>query len=100
MTVLVAPHVGAWIEINRIGTPCYTPGVAPHVGAWIEIDRRNGYKYQPYVAPHVGAWIEIWSPTPERRGKASHPTWVRGLKCMNEELKHFGNSRTPRGCVD
>ena len=40
------------------------------------------------VAPHVGAWIEIWSPTPERRGKAkSHPTWVRGLKSGYEEAR-------------
>ena len=33
--------------------------VAPHVGAWIEIaDRRSGFDLVK-VAPHVGAWIEI-----------------------------------------
>ena len=34
--------------------------VAPLVGAWIEIvSRTDGYKYR-YVAPLVGAWIEIY----------------------------------------
>ena len=33
----VAPHVGAWIEINRGAAICRPSVVAPHVGAWIEI---------------------------------------------------------------
>ena len=33
--------------------------VAPHVGAWIEITRSNLSDLQRHVAPHVGAWIEI-----------------------------------------
>ena len=58
---MVAPHVGAWIEISKrrlslrkfsslptwerglkyslAGTALLSPGVAPHVGAWIEISR-------------------------------------------------------------
>ena len=33
--------------------------VAPFVGAWIEI-HKNGLSYVPFdVAPFVGAWIEI-----------------------------------------
>ena len=78
----VAPHAGAWIEINmyryRLAIRC----VAPHAGAWIEIDcinhleilcltshptRVRGLKFTKIktvdgtgsVAPHAGAWIEI-----------------------------------------
>ena len=36
--VLVAPFVGAWIEINLNSTVCIFNYVAPFVGAWIEID--------------------------------------------------------------
>ena len=56
---LVAPFVGAWIEISfRLSvTPLVT--VAPFVGAWIEIDKKvDRYDYSE-VAPFVGAWIEI-----------------------------------------
>ena len=35
------------------------PIVAPHVGAWIEIDIITIFVVQIKVAPHVGAWIEI-----------------------------------------
>ena len=33
--------------------------VAPRVGAWIEIDRNKGEIRIKVVAPRVGAWIEI-----------------------------------------
>ena len=33
--------------------------VAPHVGAWIEIDAYVEFVATGLVAPHVGAWIEI-----------------------------------------
>ena len=34
---MVAPHVGAWIEITSSLKSMTGYGVAPHVGAWIEI---------------------------------------------------------------
>ena len=34
--------------------------VAPHWGAWIEIDSVMIYKVYHMVAPHWGAWIEIY----------------------------------------
>ncbi len=34
-------------------------GVAPHVGAWIEIQSNVANESYMTVAPHVGAWIEI-----------------------------------------
>ena len=79
---LVAPHAGAWIEINRkkvkslkAGASPLTQGrglkyngkhrtqternVAPHAGAWIEILMPMKTVGWRYVAPHAGAWIEI-----------------------------------------
>ena len=34
---LVAPHWGAWIEINKVLQSLVDLAVAPHWGAWIEI---------------------------------------------------------------
>ncbi len=78
---LVAPHVGAWIEIyskfaasiSSASHPTWVRGlkfvrqvrgrdgseVAPHVGAWIEIRNYAILTTCRSVAPHVGAWIEI-----------------------------------------
>ena len=52
--------MGAWIEIylHPIST-AYLRVVAPHVGAWIEIYAVLGNGDFLNVAPHVGAWIEI-----------------------------------------
>ena len=41
----VAPHVGAWIEIQVIGYKSFDIKVAPHVGAWIEIRARPVSRY-------------------------------------------------------
>ena len=58
--------------------------VAPHVGAWIEIDLLRLAISLLSVAPHVGAWIEITAANAPLRYSESHPTWVRGLKFMRE----------------
>ena len=75
--------------------------VAPHVGAWIEICARTRTRAFGSVAPHVGAWIEIdHHVVGGRKHRKSHPTWVRGLKlgCRSRAVSDLG--RTPRGCVD
>ena len=33
--------------------------VAPHAGAWIEIQGSASHELIKFVAPHAGAWIEI-----------------------------------------
>ena len=80
-SVLVAPLVGAWIEINTWANqtrmlkslPLWERGlksygmtrnmeihvVAPLVGAWIEIKIAKLPQKWELVAPLVGAWIEI-----------------------------------------
>ena len=58
--LVVAPHVGAWIEIrSMLKWCCMVALVAPHVGAWIEIIKHVINHRTYVVAPHVGAWIEI-----------------------------------------
>ena len=57
---MVAPLVGAWIEIGGSNSTFDKLEVAPLVGAWIEIVYvRIGLKGGRMVAPLVGAWIEI-----------------------------------------
>ena len=61
MLVLVAPLVGAWIEIYHSGYFFLASArVAPLVGAWIEIGEIHARIYPLDVAPLVGAWIEIF----------------------------------------
>ena len=75
----VAPHWGAWIEIQRRCASLKAVIVAPHWGAWIEIGRASCLKPQNIVAPHWGAWIEI----------IDGPEWAVTIP-----------GRTPLGCVD
>ena len=76
---MVAPHVGAWIEMRERAESNRPEYVAPHVGAWIEIFVAFCSSDCLSVAPHVGAWIEIASK-------------------YDDSLRLYG--RTPRGCVD
>ena len=57
--ILVAPLVGAWIEITTLQHCDIEALVAPLVGAWIEILLAGHYEMATMVAPLVGAWIEI-----------------------------------------
>ena len=80
MTV-VAPLVGAWIEIQHPRSRFIPVDVAPLVGAWIEIREIKQERVHYPVAPLVGAWIEIFTTgfcmTTRNR---SLPSWERGLK--------------------
>ena len=54
--------------------------VAPHVGAWIETVIDINPQVNQNVAPHVGAWIETLTRCSFEQYNTSHPMWVRGLK--------------------
>ena len=58
--------------------------VAPFTGAWIEIpDPFIDPVIFRAVAPFTGAWIEIGLAYPASgRTNRSHPSRVRGLKCL------------------
>ena len=84
MPTMVAPYMGAWIEMEKLGMeylysvwslPTWERGlkcllcnrdqascqVAPYMGAWIEIVIAL-YTMPLYeVAPYMGAWIEMHS---------------------------------------
>ncbi len=53
--------------------------VAPLVGAWIEIYIDGLYGFALNVAPLVGAWIEIVSTGNLATLSTSLPSWERGL---------------------
>ena len=97
---LVAPFVGAWIEIALAILSLALLAVAPFVGAWIEIWKRKQSVLINKVAPFVGAWIEIPTLVAVNEKLESHPLWVRGLKySMAMNLKQ-STCRTLCGCVD
>ena len=99
---IVAPLVGAWIEISASTTcgcsdaslPSWERGlkylakdienclnVAPLVGAWIEIYQLFERIGSHIVAPLVGAWIEInLGLISSKEPTESLPSWERGLK--------------------
>ena len=55
--------MGAWIEIQDSQEDSTEIVVAPLVGAWIEIVIRSKNKIHDLaVAPLVGAWIEMSTP--------------------------------------
>ena len=84
--MLVAPYVGAWIEISAACAFEKGSIVAPYVGAWIEIELGQHNRIYQWVAPLAGAWIEIIlreyiCPLPE-----SHPSRVCGLKLFRRKV--------------
>ena len=101
MIIVVAPLVGAWIEIALSSSTYLKKDVAPLVGAWIEIPAlsllkitdmslpswERGLKFYNVcartitrpVAPLVGAWIEITLRVWETRRKIVAPlvgAWI------------------------
>ena len=75
--------------------------VAPLVGAWIEICQVLQHLCRFIVAPLVGAWIEIPVKFPTTaKFPRSLPSWERGLKYAYEDGALEKISRSPRGSVD
>ena len=62
---LVAPLVGAWIEMFAALVVSIIAIVAPLVGAWIEMLSSSSLNAVKMVAPLVGAWIEMFSKSGE-----------------------------------
>ena len=80
--------MGAWIEIAVIGRISSTEIVAPHVGAWIEIAgnliARKEIQSHPMWVRGLKCYGEISTVKPEK----SHPMWVRGLKFVLGVVAH------------
>ena len=83
--------------------PCFPANyhvVAPLVGAWIEISYRPPFITLEGVAPLVGAWIEIFLSVASGLYDKSLPSWERGLKSLLYLLDNRLPRRSPRGSVD
>ena len=102
MSIKVAPHAGAWIEIRRFSSRSASRTVAPHAGAWIEIGNDEFQGSARSVAPHAGAWIEIrWEEIMNIMPYRSRPTRARGLKWRaDQRTDEEARRRAPRGRVD
>ena len=106
---IVAPYVGAWIEIGSyigdrleqeslpmwerglkygsVGRSAKGADVAPYVGAWIEIFESVTKYENGEVAPYVGAWIEMHNCAANiTLNRVSLPLWERGLKLTIHEI--------------
>ena len=59
--------------------------VAPLVGAWIEIEWGIAFQGSEGVAPLVGAWIEIIEEAEAYFSTVSLLSWERGLKCLSAQ---------------
>ena len=74
--------------------------VAPLVGAWIEILNGKIYYRENSVAPLVGAWIEINVSSNIIKPLESLLSWERGLKSSYIRNINIRNCRSSRGSVD
>ena len=63
--------------------------VAPLVGAWIEILSYIKPQQALSVAPLVGAWIEITSLSAWIAASLSLPLWERGLKYVRSIFREW-----------
>ena len=97
---IVAPLVGARIEMVTPFVQSHQRLVAPLVGARIEIVTVSPKTANANVAPLVGARIEIdnWNKTLDT--PQSLPSWERGLKSIFDENYRNVLCRSPRGSED
>ena len=71
----IAPH--RCVDWNQVK-------IAPRTGTWIEINRSNRTNGIWLVASNMGAWIEIRREQICAECPTVAPTWVRGLKPLQE----------------
>ena len=74
--------------------------VAPCVGAWIEILLAFVFHHKRSVAPCVGAWIEIRETFSSVLSVPSLLAWERGLKYSRFYFFRRSICRSLRGSVD
>ena len=79
-TSLVTPFVGVWIETAKAADMRAAGLVTPFVGVWIETIQQTFAHAATVVTPFVGVWIETINVSVCFCVRASHPSWVCGLK--------------------
>ena len=94
--------MGAWIEIPPVlHTALGSSIVAPYMGAWIEM-HNAAFKVQILYESHP-TWVrglKCMRRLLRQLSYLSHPTWVRGLKFEILEYILCMFRRTLHGCVD
>ena len=58
-SAVVAPYIGAWVEILNSIPDYISQLVAPYIGAWVEMCIWHSLHMHRWVAPYIGAWVEI-----------------------------------------
>ena len=79
---IVAPHVGAWIEMSLMCSVSDWIAVAPHVGAWIEI-RQSPWTMDGPISIHAPTW-----------GATCPALWVRSYRQHFNPRSHVGSDVT------
>ena len=77
---LVAPLVGAWIEIAKLFADKIKKGSLPSWERGLKSPHSWCISALLHVAPLVGAWIEIFACMSAIFSSMSLPSWERGLK--------------------
>ena len=96
----VASHVDAWIETKYQNIEWRHRRVASHVDAWIETLRGWMYIIRYTSHPTWMRGLKRINNVKRKYGVESHPTWMRGLKLILNKRTRLLLSRIPRGCVD
>ena len=98
---MVAPHVGAWIEISPGGSGgSGAPGSHPTWVRGLKLERVPSTSRVLLSHPTWVRGLKFYVFILKVLTMMSHPTWVRGLKCLEVGVELRGERRTPRGCVD
>ena len=83
----VTPFVGVWIETSQRSYGYAPRYVTPFVGVWIETADIKFTAKTYGVTPFVGVWIETQIAQQVYKNDLSHPSWVCGLKRINNKLQ-------------
>ena len=98
---IVAPHGGAWIEIECEKLNILEKALSPLTeGRGLKLRPALHQRGREYVAPHGGAWIEMPSACWSGTRTASPLTEGRGLKYSSEMLQIALLCRPSRRGVD
>ena len=99
---MVAPLVGAWIEIKPLIYKALRAIVAPLVGAWIEIVVHN-ISYI-YTSVSLLSWERglkfVKIAEQNHQQYSSLLSWERGLKSSTVDARFIEVGRASRGSVD
>ena len=93
--LLVAPLVGAWIEMGDFTMAIFCNGSRPSWARGLKYFNLDIEIIQGEVAPLVGAWIEIFFGGNSTGIRTSRPSWARGLKFLLRTILPYEKMSRP-----